>query len=261
MSKKCGNRIIYYQSFSDDVVESTDQTYQLPDDYVWVHPERSHRIKSTILYALTKVISPIYCRCFLHMRVVNRKLLDQCRDTGFCLYANHTQPIGDAMLPVWVNRGRRIYVIVSPANLGIPVIGKLIPYLGALPTSGKIKDMRALHQAIFQRLSEKQCLVVYPEAHVWPYYTGIRPFSSVSFSYPAAANVPVYCMTTTYQKRRFGKTPRTTVYIDGPFFSLSNGSRKEQAESLRAQVYDCMEKRSRQSSYEYICYVKKGENK
>jgi len=237
------------------VVESADQNYSLPDDYVWIHSQISYRIKSSILYALAKVISPIYCRCFLHMRLVNRKILDQCTDTGFCLFANHTQPIGDAMLPVWLNHKRRISVIVHPSNLGIPVIGKLIPYLGALPASGKIKDMRALNQAVFQRLSEKHCLVIYPEAHVWPYYTQIRPFSSASFVYPVTANVPSYCMTTTYQKRRFGEKPKATVYIDGPFYPSVNGSRKERADNLRMQIAECMEKRSAHSTYEYIHYI------
>jgi len=255
LPKEKADRIIYYQSYTDDVVKSANQDYSIPNDYKWIRSEPSYRIKSTLLYAFARIISPIYCRCFLHMRLVNRKVLDKCKNTGLCLFANHTQPIGDAMLPVWINRGRRIYVIVSPANLGIPGVGKLLPYLGALPASGKIKDMLSLNRAVFQRLSEKHCLVVYPEAHVWPYYTRIRPFSSASFIYPVTANVPAYCMTTTYQKSRFGKKPCATVYIDGPFYPSVNGSRKEQADDLRIQIAECMERRSKQSTCEYIRYI------
>lgn len=259
MAKEKKKRIVYFQSYEDDVVESSDQQYVVPDDYAWICEGWKFKAVSTLMYGLIRILSPIYCRGFLHMRIVNKELLDQNIDGGCCLFANHTQPVGDALLPVWINRRRRIYVIVSPANLGIPVIGKAIPYLGALPATGRIQDLRKLNQAIKQRLKEKQCLVVYPEAHVWPYYTGVRPFSEASFLYPVAENVPAYCMTTTYQKRRFGKKPRATVYIDGPFFPLQEGSKRDRANDLRRQVYECMQNRSRSSTYEYIQYVKGGE--
>lgn len=255
MPRENRDRMVYYHSFGDDVVESGDQQHTVPDDYVWVREDKAFRVISAFLYGLAGFLSPVYCRCFLHMRIVNKELLDQYTDGGCCLFANHTQPIGDALLPVWVNRKRRIYVIVSPANLGIPVIGKAIPYLGALPATGRMQDLRKLNRAITQRLQEKQCLVVYPEAHVWPYYTDIRPFEKASFLYPVSENVPTYCMTTTYQKRRFGKKPRATVYIDGPFFPLQEGSRRERAMDLQMQVYECMKKRSQSSDYEYIRYV------
>lgn len=247
--------IVYYQSFDDDVVESYNQQYSLSEDYVWVRDDLVYRFISKVLYGLARALAPVYCRCFLHMRVNNKQLLDQ-HAGGCCLYANHTQPVGDALLPVWVNRRRRIDVIVSPANLGIPVIGKALPYLGALPATGRIQDIRKLNQAIAYQLQKGHCLVVYPEAHVWPYFTGVRPYSSVSFIYPIRENVPTYCMTTTYQKRRMGSKPRATVWLDGPFYPTEEGTLSEKAENLRQQVHDCMTMRSQSSNYEYICYQK-----
>ncbi len=46
-------------------------------------------------------------------------------------------------------------------------------------------------------------MTIFPEAHVWPYYTGIRPFGEAAFHYPVATGKPVYTMTVTYQRRRW----------------------------------------------------------
>ena len=61
-----------------------------------------------------------------------------------------------------------------------------------------------LYDAIKKRIEQKKCVVIYPEAHVWEYYTKIRPFPSTSFKFPVNCDVPAFCMTTTYYKRKFG---------------------------------------------------------
>ena len=65
---------------------------------------------------------------------------------------------------------------------------------------------------------------------MWPYYTGIRPFTDASFSYPAHTGTPVFAMTTCYQKRKIGSFPKTVTFIDGPFYpdeSLPMAERKK----------------------------------
>ena len=64
-------------------------------------------------------------------------------------------------------------------------------------------------------------------------------------------------MTTTYQKRKLGKRPKITIYIDGPFYPDNLPTRKEQAISLRDKVYNQMTIRSKNSTYSYIKYEKR----
>ena len=106
---------------------------------------------------------------------------------------------------------------------------------------------------------EKKCVVIYPEAHVWPYYTGIRPFPASSFRFPVECGAPVFVMTTTYQKRKTGRTPKAKIYVDGPFWPDDSLKKKERQQHLRDQVYACMTERSKNSTYDYIRYVKEGE--
>lgn len=245
------NKVYTYTDFNDDFFDD-GKPHELPKNYKWIKTDLISKIKSCLVYSLAVLFGTIYCRLFLHIRIKNAKVLRNCK-TGFFLYGNHTQPVGDVFIPALCCFPKRIYTVVSPANFDIPVIGKFLRPLGALPISNSIKEMKDYNSAIAQRIKENHPIIIYPEAHVWPYYKGIRPFTSVSFKYPEKYNVPAFAMTTTYQKRKFGKKPKMTVYINGPFSGNGNTA-KNKAENLRNMVFNCMQENSKQSNYEYIKY-------
>jgi 1-acyl-sn-glycerol-3-phosphate acyltransferase len=139
----------------------------------------------------------------------------------------------------------------------MPVIGKVTPYLGAIPLPDDKEAMKNFMDTL-QKISkkEKQVVMIYPEAHIWPYYTGIRPFKDSSFRYPLQYDKPVYCFTNTYQKRKIGKTPQIVTYVDGPFFAPEEMSHKEKRAYLRNQVYEAMCERSKENNVEIIRYIK-----
>jgi hypothetical protein len=246
-----------YQSFTEDFVVSKNQSYQLPKNYVWVHNNVLYIIASRFLYLLALLFTFLYCRFSLHVKIKNRSVLRQYRKYGFFLYGNHTQPIGDAFIPARVLVTKHIYVVASPANLGIPILGPLLPMLGALPRPDSFSGIKKFHEAIRLRIAKKNCVVIYPEAHVWPWYTGIRPFSTAPFGFPVEDGSPSFCITTTYQQRKHGKKPGITIYVDGPFFPDGSLSKKKQKEKLRDAIHDCMELRSRNSKYQYIRYERR----
>lgn len=249
-----GRKEIVYRSFSEDVVFSADQRYTLPPDYRWVEDSPAAVRRSRLLYKIAVAFACVYCPLVLRVKVVGKEKLP--KQGSVYLYGNHTQPMGDAFTPAWICGGkRRIYVPISPANLGIPVLGRLLPYLGGLPVPEEGQGFKRFLRAMERRTEEGGVMVVYPEAHVWPYYTGIRPLDSAAFAYPVWWNCPSYCMTTTYQKPKWGKKPRITVYIDGPFRPDPAASRKKQKEQLRQQIYGTMLERSKESNYAYYQYT------
>lgn len=254
MKKQIKKDTRYYKSYEDDFIESKNQFYEISEDYIWYHKNPFYRISSWLVYKVATIIDFFYCKCILKVKVINSKALKKYKHTGYFLYGNHTQPVGDALIPTYVCGGKRVRVIVSPANLGIPVLGKILPMLGALPVPKTRKRLLKFKEAIDLRIKEGNCIVVYPEAHVWEYYTKIRPFSADSFRFPVENNMPTFCMTTTYQKSKRSEKPDITVYIDGPFFTNTTCLPKGQRQILRNEVYECMVKRSKNSTYEYIHY-------
>ena len=249
---KTNVKTIEYYSFSDDVTESKNQNYKVPKSYQWIRQERWFRLCSGVLYKIFKFAGNLYCKCFLHVSIKNKEILKPYEQTGYFLFANHTQPIGDVFIPGLAVSPKRIYTVASPANMGIPVIGKLLPFLGILPVPENLRQMRKFRKAIDRRIQEKSCVVIYPEAHVWPYYTEIRPFSDTSFRFPAETDTLSFCMTTTYQRRRFRKKPKITVCLDGPFLAEKDIHQKISQKHLKESIFGCMQERSRQSNYEYI---------
>ena len=246
-----------YHSYSDDFVESADQTYELPADYHWVDDSRPGKVKYVVLHGVGLVIASVYDKIILGRRIHDRGAIKRFHKEdggGYFIYANHTQPVGDAALPMLLSFPKRAYVIVSPSNLGIPVIGPLLPYLGALPTPSSMSGLKELDEAVEQRLSEGSAIMVYPEAHLWPWHTGIRPLPTSAFSFPVATGRPVFTATTTYHQSRFRKHPRATVYVDGPFYPDESLSKPRRKKKLRDEVQAAMERRAALSTCEYVHY-------
>lgn len=256
MSKKAEIKTVYYKSFSDDFVESKHQNFKLPDDYEWIHTNKAYKTISKILYSFMKTVSTIYNRYVMNVGIIDNSILNLCNREGVFVYANHTQPVGDALMPLNAIYSKRCYIMASPANLGIPVLGKMLPIMGALPIPETISGMKKFNKAVKQRIDEKCGIIIYPEEHVWPWYTDIRPFPKTSFGFPVELSVPAFSMTTTYQKSSKRNKPKITIYIDGPFYPEKGLSKKEQKEKLQAEVFSCMKKRSLNSTFQYVKYEK-----
>lgn len=247
-------RIRYYKDFTEDFEKAPEQNMRLSEDYRYIREKRGEKFFSALIYALAVVFGFPFCKLHLGVKYKNRKAFRAVKKQGAFIYANHTQPVGDVFLPALACFPKRIYTVVSPANLSLPVIGKVLPYLGALPVADTLSNMKKFNSAVERRIKDGKIVTIYPEAHVWEYCTQLRPFSETSFKYPVRHGVPVFAMTVTYQKRRFGKKPKTTVYLDGPFYSDENLSSRDRVNDLHQRVYSRMQMRIRHSNYDYIKY-------
>lgn len=264
-------RTFYYESEKDDPIRSAEQGNQkkpkrveLPKDYVYIQTNPFKKLYSAIVYRIFRLFARFYAKNYLHMDIKNRELLKKAKGTGYVIYANHSNPFHDAFSPAVV-ADRHIYTISIPANLYIPGVGKFLPYAGILPLGSTPEQKQAFHAAIDKRLQQKNCLVIYPEAHVWPYATKIRPFpqGDKSFIYPVRNNVPIFTMTTTYHKSKVkGQArPDMTVYLDGPFYPDPKKSDDENRADLAKKAYESMVKYSKKNSYEYFHYQPKSKQK
>ncbi len=242
----------YFNSYEEDLVESKKQNYELKKDYKWIHNNIIYRLCSSLIYYIFMLVSLVYCKLVLKVTFINRKALKKANN--YFVYANHTLELGDVFNPLLMIFPKRPYAICSVANLGIPVIGKIIPMLGGIIIPRDIHNMIKFNEAV-KYYAKKHPIVIYPEAHLWPYYTGIRPFNNTSFTYPVELNMPCYVFTTTYKEGK--KKPIIKVYIDGPLYPNTNLPLKEARKILHDEVVRVMTKRSKESTYEYVTYHKK----
>ena len=174
------------------------------------------------------------------------------------MYGNHTQAFADTFIPSVAIYPKRNFLIVNPENVSMKGLITLTELLGAIPIPINTKGMKKFIDIVEKRIKQNYTVSIYPEAHIWPYYTKIRPFKDVSFKYPVNLDTPVFCFTNTYQKRGKGKV-KIVSYIDGPFFANKELTKKEQQKDLRDRVYNQMVERSKDSNIEIIKYIKKEE--
>ena len=258
-------RIFYYTSEEDDPIKTDEQEKKikvgLPEGYEFIPKNPFVRIYSAALFRGFWIFGQWYEKGYWGLKIHGREKLKKARGKGYVIYANHTNPFHDVFGPAMV-ANRRIFTIISPVNLKIPGIGKFLPMIGGLPLGSTIDEKKAFNEAVDKRLKQKKCLVIYPEAHVWPYATKIRKFPAgdKSFKYATRNNLPIFTMTTTYHKRKdkkHGDLPRMEAYLDGPFWPDPKLSEEENRAKLAKEAYDSMMKNSKHNTYEYFEYIKK----
>lgn len=249
------NKIYYYNSYEDDFIKSHNQDYKLKKNYKWLHQNIFYKFFSIILYILILLFSLIYSKLFLHVTIKNKKILK--KEKGYFIYHNHTQMLGDVFNPFLITFPLHPYIICSPANLGIPFLGKLLPMAGALPIPDNIHDMLKFKEAINYHIKKGHPIIIYPESHLWPYATFIRNFPNTSFHFPYENKAQVFTATTTYKKSKFYKKPKIIIYLDGPFQIEDAKTKRENIQKIHDEVLEAMVKRSQLNNYSYITYKKK----
>lgn len=250
-------KIYYYtDELNDDFAEKSINPIKIDENYKYVHKNVFWKIGSFIVYRLIALpIAFVYSKCVHKLKVIGKEKLKEAKGKGYFTYQNHTQVILDTLMPTLINFPRKAHIVAHPDNVSIPFLGGFNKMMGGFPIPSDIKTTKNFLSAMEYFLSKKNVIAVYPEAHVWPYYTKIRNFVSTSFKYPVKYKVPCFAYTTTYNKRD-NKKPQIIVYIDGPFYADESLSAKKAEQDLRDRVYKKMVERCKNSNVEFYTYIK-----
>ena len=256
-------RIVYYSDpLNDDFAGTNINTQEIPANFCYLHRSPLWKIATFLVYYVVAIpLVWLMAKLLLGLKFENRKLLKRLKKQGVFLYGNHTQ-ILDAYIPPLAVFPKKGYIAASPDTVSIPGIRHLVMMLGALPIPSEVAGMRHFLEAIKTRCGEASGIAIYPEAHIWPFYTGIRPFSDLSFRYPVICNAPVVAMVTTYRKRKglfaFCRRPGMTVTFSEPFYPDRSLPPRESQADLCKKVYDFMcEVSASTEQVEYIRYEQK----
>jgi len=254
------SKTVYYtDELNDEFSGFPPKQFFIPPTYPYIHKNVFYRFSTFSAYRF--ILTPIaffHSVFSMHQKFVNRKALKGFRKKGYFIYGNHTSHLGGGFTPSLAFFPKRVYIIVNSDNVAVKGFSTLFKMGGALPLPSTLEGMPNFLNAMEKRLLQGHAICIYPEAHIWPYSTKIRPFKAVSFKYPVKYDVPVFAFTDCYKKRHFGKKPRTVTYIDGPFYVNKSLLLSEQHQDLRDRVYQAMvERASKESDYAIINYVKK----
>lgn len=244
----------YKDELRDDFALNGIEAKKIPSKFKYLHKNPIYKFFEFILYfCIAKPVVRLMNKIFFRQKIVNHLTVSKKELKGAFMYANHTQSMADAYTPNLIFH-KRNNIIVGPEAFSIPGIRTVVAMLGGIPLPSTLESSIKFTKAI-ETLSKKgQHITIYPEAHIWPFYTEIRPFVDGSFRYPIENNRPVICITNTYEPR--GKKFRLVTHIDGPFYPDTNIDKKEARAKLRNEVFECMQMRAHEKpqfeKYKYI---------
>jgi glycosyltransferase involved in cell wall biosynthesis/1-acyl-sn-glycerol-3-phosphate acyltransferase len=247
----------YKDPINDDFALNGIKAKPLKKNFKYIRRNPIYKFFEFILYfIIAKPLVWLMNKIIYKQKIVNHLTVRKKDIKGSFIYANHTQDMADAYTPNLIFK-RKNNIIVGREAFSIPGIRSIVQMLGGIPLANNLSGMIKLSKAVEILTNKGQSVTIYPEAHIWPYYTKIRPFTSASFRYPVICNKPVICVTNTYEIRGKKKNKyRLVTHIDGPFIPDMNLSQKAASEKLRDDVYNCMLKRSEEveqfEKYKYI---------
>lgn len=257
-------KTFYYQDeLNDDFAGNNIKTKKIPNDFRYLNKSWLFRFNAFLLrYLFAVPVLWIANKLIFRVKFKNKKVLKACKKSGYYMYANHVLPYDPVLLPVNTNASKTMLIIAGPDLFSINgFVSWLVKHFYAIPIPNNDKQMvDNFVECLSYHAKKGHRALIYPEAHIWPYYNNIRKFKSVSFKYPVDDNVPIFTATTTFKQRKGNKKPKAIIYIDGPFYPDESLPYHQRVEDLANQAYEAMCYHAHnEGNYAYYEYKKKSE--
>lgn len=127
----------YSDELNDEFSEAKIEARVIDENYKYLHKNifwnLAHFLVQNVLSVPLKVL---YAKLKFRIKYVGKEKLKKYKKQGYFIYGNHTQPVGDAIMPRYVIN-KRFNTIAGEANLGIPVIRKFFTNVSSFNNSRK----------------------------------------------------------------------------------------------------------------------------
>lgn len=253
-------KIIYYEDpLHDDFAGTHIETCVVDETYPYAHGPVWRGISHVLYYAVAFPLVWLLHRVVGGVTFQNRKARKAVKGACF-LYGNHTAYF-DAYTPALLSFPRRAEVLAGPDAVSIKGLRTVVQMLGGLPIPNGLSGMKPFMNTLETAYRSGRDIAIFPEAHIWPYYTGVRPFPATSFAYPIKLHAPVFAYFVAYSEPKgLGRIRRAkaTVYVSAPFYPDDTLPHKEAQQKLRDEVYAFMaDMAQKHSTYAVIDYRQK----
>ena len=168
--------IIYYKDeLNEEFSTAKIVPRKIDENYKYIHKSV---IWNAIAFLLQNVLSvPIkflYAKIKFKIKYVGKEKLKPYKKQGYFIYGNHTQIFADTFITSNTNYPKKNFFIVNPENVSMKFLGNIVEMLGAIPIPSNKEAMKNFLEVIEKRIKDGNSVTIFPEAHIWPYYTKIR---------------------------------------------------------------------------------------
>ena len=204
----------------------------LKDNYDYFGKKWYFRLFTPIAVFFIKIfVRFLWAPIMWGFRVKNKKTLKPLKKKGHVFVSNHLHPF-DAFLTGTVLFPKRAYYTMLQSNLGIPVVGKIMRFLGGAPIPVNRAHLLEFQKQMNDALARKAFVGVYPESALKPYHSGIRNFKKGAFRFALDSNVDIIPMVFILKKptgiyKLFKRKPLLHLHILPVYKMDSKGTRYE----------------------------------
>lgn len=169
----------------------------------------------------------------------------KAKKCGYFIYANHAS-IFDVCATLVLSFPKRVNFTGYSDALDVTIARPFLRILGYIPLPTNPRNLLDFQKVLeYYSTKEKEIVAIYPEAHIWPTYTGVRNFNRTSFRYPSKFNLPVVPVFFARRPRvgiwkYIKKTPCVTTYIGKPIYPDETKNQKENMLFLGDKSYNYM---------------------
>lgn len=213
------------------------------------------RIAVFLVLLIVKIfVAPV----FFGFRVKNKKILKAAKKekTGYIFISNHIHPM-DAFLSGSAILTKRVYYTMLMTNLGLPIVGKLLKFLGGAPIPQSRQFLRDFREQMRTALGKGAWIAVYPESVLKPYYEHIRPFERGAIRFALDNDVDILPMVFVLRKpkgiyRLYKRKPVLHLHILEPYKIVLKDSKVEtlvyNSDTLQNLMHDYLEEQKNNDS-------------
>lgn len=254
-------KVRYYSSYNDDFVTTPiAKEKEIKDNYNYLTRGVVFKFFGNLFYYI--IAYPIIWlinKIKYGVKVKGKKNLKKIKG-GYIIMGNHSCFFDQCFDSVMVAFPRKNYIVANKGVVEVPVARFLVKTLGALPLPDTPRGLANLNNAIGKIVKKGGCVTIYPEAHLWPYYTGVRSIPPASFHYAIKNDVPVVPVAVTYRyakgKNYLKKKPKVNLTIMEPIYAnkdLSSADcKKDMAKRTEDALRSVIETDDNVALYKYV---------
>jgi 1,2-diacylglycerol 3-alpha-glucosyltransferase len=194
-----------------------------------------------VYYLIAIPVLTLFDRVLLGLHIRKPGFRRRLRSKGAIVVCNHVHMLDSTMLSTALFP-RRVFFTSLQSNFFMPVIGKLIRVLGAVPIPSGPHELNELFDEL-SKLAQKRIICFYPEGSLIPNCQKLRPFKRGAFMLAVKTGVPILPATITRRDPEGIlklRRQRLTLSLGQPLYPDQSLSEKEAVNSLLHQTEEAM---------------------
>ncbi|HKM11557.1 MAG: lysophospholipid acyltransferase family protein [Bacilli bacterium] len=172
-------------------------------DYPYYRNRWWDRVKLNIFQVLFMLIAVPICTVRHGIRIFGKRAFRKNKSVyknGYISICNHVFD-WDYMAVRSALKWKRGFITIWKNNNNRS-LGPLFELIGGVPVPDNMDGTMSFTRALHQMMQDKRNVHFYPEASMWYYYQGLRPFKKGAFSLACHTNKPIVPMAITFRPAR-----------------------------------------------------------